>query len=171
MASITVTWQPADRFTPITCQLTDDLPPHIKGNTYWVNHETHPSGYYYEEPNQEPVPIEFINDAWYILHFSHTECIYRTHSSYQVDPNNPNVVLGCWHENDLANPNNPITPTIQVRVTDLTGHHAPSPAISESESETHQTGTWGPATNESTNDEQPIVSQTHRFSFLLSYLI
>ena len=82
MASLTVTWAPADGFTPIEHRTTDDLPPHVKGSAYWINHETHPSGYYYTEPNQEPVPVEFINDAWYILHFSCTERIYGTHSSY-----------------------------------------------------------------------------------------
>ena len=87
MASITVTWTPADGFTPIERQTTDDLPPHVKGTAYWLNHETCPSGYYYAEPNQEPVPVEFINDAWYILHFSHTERIYGTRASYRIDPN------------------------------------------------------------------------------------
>ena len=144
MASITVTWQPTDGFTPITCWPTDDLPQHVKGTAYWVNHETHPSGYYYKEPNQEPVLVEFINDAWYILHFSCTEQIYGTRSSYQVDPNNRNIGLGHWHENDPANPNNQITPTIQIQVTNLTEHRAPSLIISESGSEAHQPDTWGP---------------------------
>ena len=61
---------------------TDDLPPHVKGTAYWLNHETHPSGYYYAEPNQEPVPVEFINDAWYILHFVHAERTFGTRASY-----------------------------------------------------------------------------------------
>ena len=73
MASLSVTWQPADRFTPIECRSTNDLPSHVKGTAYWLNHENHPSGYYYQEGNQEPVPVEFINDAWYILHFSCSE--------------------------------------------------------------------------------------------------
>ena len=70
MASITVTWAPADSFTPIERRTTDDLPGHVKGTAYWLEHATRPSGYYYTEPNQEPVPVEFINDTWYILHFS-----------------------------------------------------------------------------------------------------
>ena len=150
MASITVTWQPADGFTPITRRLTDDLPPHVKGTAYWINHETCPSGYYYAEPNQEPVPIEFINDAWYILHFSCTECIYGTGASYRVDPNNSNVGLGCWCENDPTNPNNQTTPVVQIQVTNLTEHRTLSPMISESESD-HNQITWGPENDQASD--------------------
>ena len=144
MASLTVTWQPADGFTPITRRTTDDLPHHVKGTAYWVNHETRPSGYYYEEPNQDPVPIEFINNAWYILHFSRSERIFRTRESYRVDPNNQNVGLGHWLINDPVNPENQHTPTIQISTNNLTEYCAPSPVLSESESETQPPKTWGP---------------------------
>lgn len=157
MASLTVTWQPADGFTPITCRTTDDLPHHVKGTAYCVTHETQPGGYYYAEPNQEPVPVEFINNAWYILHFSCTEWIYGTRLSYRIDPNDQNIGLGHWHENDPTNPNNQITPTIQVQVTNLTEHRAPSPVISESGSEAHQPDTWGPDTDTPINNEQTIA--------------
>ena len=73
MASLSVTLQPTDGFTRIERRTTDDLPAHVKGAAYWVNHTTRPSGYYYEEPGKEPVPIEFINDAWYLLHFVSSE--------------------------------------------------------------------------------------------------
>ena len=151
MASITVTWQPADSFTPITRRTTDDLPPHVKGNAYWVNHETHPSGYYYEEPNNDPVPVEFVNNAWYILHFSCSERIFGTRASYRVDPNDPNIGLGRWLENDPANPENQVTPTVHIQVTNLTEYHAPSPVASEPESEVPQPKTWGP------EPEEPIA--------------
>ena len=144
MASLTVTWPPADGFIRIERRTTDDLPPHVKGTAYWVNHSTRPSGYYYEEPGQEPVPVEFINDAWYILHFISTERFYGTRASYRVDPNDPNVGLGRWHENDPANPNNPITPTVQIRTTNLTDYRAPSPTHSDSEPENQPAETWGP---------------------------
>ena len=158
MASLTVIWQPTDGFTPIKWRTTDDLPLHIKGTAYWITHETHPSGYYYAEPNQEPVPVEFINDVWYILHFSRTKRIYGTHVSYQIDPNDRNIGLGHWNENDPTHPNNQITPVIQVQTTNLTEHHAPSPVISESEVEVHQPETWGPATDEPINNDQPITA-------------
>ena len=157
VASLTATWQPADRFTPIECRNTDDLPPHVKRTTYWITHETRPSGYYYAEPNQEPVPVEFINNTWYILHFSHTEQIYGTRSSYRINPNDQNVGLGRWHVNDPANPNNQLTPTVQISTTNLTEHHAPSPVISESESDTHHPETWGPTADEHISDDQPIA--------------
>ena len=156
MASITVTWTPADGFTPIERRTTDDLPPHIKGTAYWLNHETRPSGYYYAEPNQEPVPVEFINDAWYILHFSRTERIYGTHASYRIDPNDQNVGLGRWYENNPANPNNQITPTVQIQTTNLTDYRAPSPVHSDSETENHQPETWGPAADEPFDKTAPI---------------
>ena len=144
MASLTVTWPAADGFTRIERRTTDDLPPHVKGTAYWVNHSTRPSGYYYEEPGQEPVPIEFINDAWYILHFVSTERIYGTRASYRVNPDDPNVALGKWYENDPANPNNQVTPTVQIQTTNLTDYRAPSPEQSDSEPEHQPTETWGP---------------------------
>ena len=144
MASLSVTWPPADGFIRIERRTTDDLPPHVKGTAYWVNHSTRPSGYYYEEPNQEPVPVEFINDAWYILHFVSTERFYGTRASYRVNPNDPNIGLGRWYENDPANPNNQITPTVQIQTTNLTDYRAPSPSNSESETENQPTETWGP---------------------------
>ena len=144
MASLSVTWPPADGFIRIERRTTDDLPPHVKGNAYWVNHSTRPSGYYYEEPGQEPVPVEFINDAWYILHFVSTERFYGTRASYRVNPDDPNVALGRWYENDPANPNNQVTPTVQIQSTNLTDYRAPSPSPSESEPENQVIETWGP---------------------------
>ena len=114
MASLSVTWLPADGFTHVEQRATDDLPPHVKGTAYWINHSTRPSGYYYAEPNQEPVPVEFINDAWYILHYVSTEQIYGARASYRVDPNDRNIGLGRWRENDPANPNNQTTPVVQI---------------------------------------------------------
>lgn len=116
MASITVTWECDDRFTPVTRRTTDDLPAHVKGTAYWLTHNTHPSGYYYAEPGQTPVPVEFINNAWYILHFSSTKQIFGSRASYQVDPNDPNIVLGRWPNNQTQLP----TQTLQVQVTNLT---------------------------------------------------
>ena len=54
------------------------------------------------------------------------------------------------------NPNNQPTPTVQVQVTDLTTHRAPSPVISESGSEVPQSEAWGPAANEPISDNQSI---------------
>lgn len=138
MASLTVTWEPSDQFTPITRWPTNDLPAHIKGTAYWLTHTTRPSGYYYEEPGQQPVPVEFINNMWYILHFSHTKRIFGTCESYWVDPNDQNVGLGRWHENDPVNQNNQSTQVISIQTTNLTKHRAPTLTISESESEQNQ---------------------------------
>ena len=144
MASLSVTWPPADGFIRVERRTTDDLPAHVKGTAYWVNHSTRPSGYYYEEPGQEPVPVEFINDAWHILHFVSTERFYGTRASYRVNPNDSNIGLGRWYDNDPANPNNQITPTVQIQTTNLTDYRAPSPSHSESEPENQPTETWGP---------------------------
>ena len=144
MASLSITLAPNDGFTRIERRTTDDLPPHVKGTAYWVNHSTRPSGYYYEEPGKEPVPLEFINDAWYLLHFVSTKRFYGTRASFRVDPNDPNVGLGRWHDNDPANPNNQITPTVQIQVTNLTDYRVPSPSHSDSEPENQPAETWGP---------------------------
>ena len=144
MASLSVTWPPADGFIRIERRTTDDLPLHVKGTAYWVNHSTRPSGYYYEEPGQEPVPVEFINDAWHILHFVSTERFYGTRASYRVNPNDSNIGLGRWLDNDPANPNNQITPTVQTQTTNLTDYRVPSPSHSDSEPENQPAETWGP---------------------------
>ena len=144
MASLSVTFPAADGFIRIDRRTTDDLPLHVKGTAYWVNHSTRQSGYYYEEPGKEPVPIEFINDAWYLLHFVGAERIYGTRASYRVDPNNRDVALGRWYENDPTNPNNQNTPVVQIQTTNLTDYRVPSPTHSESENENQPTETWGP---------------------------
>ena len=143
MASLSVTLQPTDGFTRIERRTTDDLPAHVKGAAYWVNHNTRPSGYYYEEPGKEPVPIEFINDAWYLLHFVSSERFYGTRASFRVNPDDPNIALGRWYDNDPANPNNQITPVVQIQ-TNLTDYRIPSPSHSDSEPENPATETWGP---------------------------
>ena len=144
MASLSITLAPNDGFTRVERRTTDDLPPHVKGNAYWVNHSTRPSGYYYEEPGKEPVPLEFINDAWYLLHYVSSERFYGTRASFRVDPNDPNVGLGRWYDNDPANPNNQTTPTVQIQTTNLTDYRVPSPTHSDSEPENQPVETWGP---------------------------
>ena len=61
-----------------------------------------------------------------------------------MDPNDPNIGLGRWHENDPANPNNQITPTVQIQTTNLTDYRVPSPNHSDSEPENQPEETWGP---------------------------
>ena len=148
MASLIVTFETNDRFTPITRRTTDDLPAHVKGTAYWLNHNTHPSGYYYTEASQPPVPVEFINDTWYILHFSTTEQIFRTRASYRIDPNDPNVGLGRWPDTQ-AQP-------LEIRTTNLTAPRDPAPESSELEPENHQSETWGPAVDKPLEEITPV---------------
>ena len=72
------------------------------------------------------------------------ERIYGTRASYRVNPNDPNIGLGRWYENDPAHPNHQITPTVQIQTTNLTDYRALSPSHSESEPENQPTETWGP---------------------------
>ena len=144
MASLSVALLPNDGFTRIERRTTDDLPLHVKGDAYWVNHSTRPSGYYYEESGKEPVLVEFINDVWYLLHFVSNERFYGTRASFRVNPNDPNIGLGRWYDNDPANPNNQITPTVQIQTTNLTDYRVPSPSHSDSEPENQLAETWGP---------------------------
>lgn len=138
MASLIVTFESNDQFTPVTHRTTDDLPIQVKGTAYWINHTTRPSGYYYTEGNQPPLPVEFINDAWYILHFSSTEQIFGTQSSYQIDPNDTNVGLGRWPETQSQ--------PLEIQTTNLTAPRDPAPESSESEPEENQNDQWGPET-------------------------
>ena len=147
MASLIVTFEPSDRFTPVTRRATDDLPTYVKGTAYWLNHTTRPSGYYYTEGNQPPVPVEFINDAWYILHFSSTEQIFGTRASYWIDPSDPNVGLGRWPETQSQ--------PLEIQTTNLTAPRDLAPESSESEPE-DQNNQWGPDTAVPT-DYEPIA--------------
>ena len=130
----------------------------MKGTAYWLTHTTQPSGYYYAEPNQEPVPVEFINDTWYILHYSRTEQIFGSQESYHVDPNDSNVRLGRWNNSRLAQAVNQDTQVIQVNITNLTEPQDQSPIISESGSKPNQVKTWGP--DEPNNKDQLIAEPT-----------
>ena len=138
MASLIVTFEDNDRFTPITRRITDDLPTQVKGVAYWIDHATRPSGYYYAEGDQPPVPVEFINNAWYILHFSSTEQIFGTRASYRINPNDQNVNLGRWPEIQSQ--------PFEIRTTNLTAPRDPAPESSESEPEENQNDQWGPET-------------------------
>ena len=100
--------------------------------------------------------MEFIDNAWYILHFSCTKRVFRTCASYQVDPNDQNVGLGHWSENDFANQNNQSTQVVSIQTTNLTKHWAQAPAASDSESEQNQT-TWGPDTTEQVSEDLAIA--------------
>ena len=153
MASLLINWESNNRFTPVTRRATDDLPEHVKGTAFWLNHTNCASGYYYTKANQAPVPVEFINDTWYILHFSSTKQIFGSHSSYWIDPNDSNVGLGRWPNNQTQLP----TQTIQVQTTDITAPWEQSPVISESGSEPNQTDQWGPETAVPADDE-PIAA-------------
>ena len=153
MASIIVTWEPDEWFTPVNRRATNDLPKQVKGTAFWLHHQSCPSGYYYTEGNQAPVPVEFINDTWYILHFSSTEQIFGSRSLYQIDPNNTNIGLGCWPDSQTQLP----TQIIQVQTTDLAAPREQSPVISESGSEINQTDQWGPETAVPADDE-PIAA-------------
>ena len=147
MASLIVTFESNDRFTPVTRRTSDDLPLQVKGTAYWLNHTTRPSGYYYTEGSQPPVPVEFINDAWYILHFSSTEQIFGTRASYQIDPNDTNISLGRWPETQSQ--------PLGIRTTNLTAPRDPAPESSESEPE-DQNNQWGPETAVPT-DYEPLA--------------
>ena len=56
--------------------------------------------------------------------------------------------LGRWYINNPAHPDHQHTLVIQISTTNLTEHRAPSPALSESDPETHHSETWGPAADE-----------------------
>ena len=149
MASLIVNWESDDRFTPVTQRATDDLPEYVKGTAFWLNHTSRTSGYYYTEETQAPVPVEFINDTWYILHYSATERIFGSCASYRIDPNDTNVGLGCWPDNQTQLP-------IQIQTTDLTAPQEQSPVISESGLETNQADQWGPET--AVPEDEPITN-------------
>ena len=150
VASITVVWQPNNSFTPINHWATNNLPDHVKGAAFWIHHNNRQGGYYYTKSNQQPAPVELINNAWHLLHYSTTEQIFGVWESYQVEPGDPSYGLGYWHEHDPQHPNYQPTQVPQIQTTNLTAYWAPSPTVSESESDCPQSvqsqHTWGPNT-------------------------
>ena len=55
---------------------SDDLPQHVKQEAYWIDYDnTLASAYHIEDLSGTEVPIEFINNKWYLLHW--TNSIYR----------------------------------------------------------------------------------------------
>ncbi len=63
MASITLDIEPGDQWTEVTRRETNDLPPHVKGTTYWRTSITDLKGGYHVSHQGEEVYIEFINNV------------------------------------------------------------------------------------------------------------
>ena len=137
MVSLSVTLEPMDGFTVINRHTSDDLPPHIKGTAFWITHETWPSRYYYTEPNQQPAPVELINNTWHLLHWSSTICQFGTHELYCITPLQNSFGLGYWHQSEPSHPlyQEPTSNTTPTTPTNMSTYHAPPPEISDSDHE------------------------------------
>jgi hypothetical protein len=97
-----------DRLVAVTCQTSDDLPPHIKGTAQWGSIDRHPSSYYILNPQSTTlrdshIVVEFINDQWHTLSWFTHDTTYATRNSYAISREN-NIGLGWWNETDPAHP-------------------------------------------------------------------
>jgi len=63
VVSITLDIEPGDQWTEVTRRETNDLPPHVKGTTYWRTSITDLKGGYHVSHQGEEVYIEFINNV------------------------------------------------------------------------------------------------------------
>ena len=88
---------PADR-SPIQVYTrdTDNLPQHVKNKAYWIEYDNHAaSAYHIEDLGGTEVPIEFINNKWYILHW--TNYFYRTCEGWDLPSE---FKVGNWRLSD-----------------------------------------------------------------------
>jgi len=62
----------------------DDLPAHVKGVAYWVNHANQNKNLYcFEDEKGGEWPIEFINNDWYVLRWRNE--MYQTCANGRVE--------------------------------------------------------------------------------------
>ncbi len=82
-----------------------DLPDHVLGTVFWVNQDDdHPyPGYYrYTEEEDEFLPVEFVNNYWWNLHFRLYDQTFWTSEDDRYDPYQGTT--GYWN---LADPEHP----------------------------------------------------------------
>jgi len=74
----------------------------MKGTAYWINYtNSAASAYHIEDPNGTEVPTEFINNKWYLLHW--TNSLYRTCEDWTLLTNE--FQMGNWLPSDPQHPN------------------------------------------------------------------
>jgi hypothetical protein len=100
VASITVSLDPADRFTPIQRRLVDDLPAHVKGPAQWLTQPGRAPGYYATSDSNKLEPVEFINNEWYLLAYSRNT--FGTRTGLILERGHWD--LGYWHLTDPQHP-------------------------------------------------------------------
>jgi hypothetical protein len=112
VVSINVAFPPDQTPVPIACRDNDNLPPHVKGEITWLNHNTRTvqksitTGYYLPQeitPSHRPEPVEFINNSWYALEISTRDNLCYTRNDQQIFPNN-SVGAGYWNVTDPQHP-------------------------------------------------------------------
>jgi hypothetical protein len=112
VASLNVSF-PADQTPiPIVRRDNDNLPPHVKGEVFRLNHNTRhtrkaiTTGYYIPQEKTtsgQPEPVKFINNAWYALLINSRDRQYHTRNNLKVPISNV-VRAGYWHETDPQHP-------------------------------------------------------------------
>jgi hypothetical protein len=125
VASITVSLDPADRFTPIQRRLVDDLPAHVKGPAQWLTQPGRAPGYYATSESNKLEPVEFINNEWYLLAYSRNS--FGTRTGLILERGHWD--LRYWHLTDPQHPDyaNPARTASRTRY-----HYDPSGFMSDS---------------------------------------
>jgi hypothetical protein len=100
VASITVSLDPTDCFTPIQCCLVNDLPAHVKGPAQWLTQPGRAPGYYATSETNKLKPVEFINNEWYLL--AYLQNSFGTRTGLILERGHWN--LGYWHLTDPQHP-------------------------------------------------------------------
>ncbi len=101
MASITLDIEPGSQWTEVTRRETNDLPPHVKGTTYWRTSITDREGGYRITYQGQEAYVEFINNMWYEL--EKRGFTFLTNESCHIVRVNI-VGLGWWNPDDPQNP-------------------------------------------------------------------
>jgi hypothetical protein len=172
VASITVSLDPADRFTPIQRRLVDDLPAHVKNSAQWLTQPGRAPGYYATSESNKLEPVEFINNEWYLLAYSRNT--FGTRTGLILERGHWN--LGYWH---LTDPNTPITltphapphaPDIVTTLADShqihqdPAPHLPTPQLASRVFTTQAHRQFQTQPRPSTQSPPPLVPQPHQTS-------
>ncbi|KAI0244985.1 hypothetical protein BJV78DRAFT_1159305 [Lactifluus subvellereus] len=91
-----------DKGMGITVRIKDDLPGHVKGQAYWVNHHDNLSknSYGIKDLKGKEWAIEFLNDDWYVLRWRN----HHYESCRKAKINQYDFGLGWWEKTDPAHP-------------------------------------------------------------------
>src|ERR1700741_4413606 len=133
-----------------------DLPVHLLGNIFWQDQdEEHPyPGYYLVDSDNQIVPVEFIENYWYLLSFRTFDQTFWTDTESRFEPFEDGT--GYW---DLTDPQHPEHLLHEAGPSDLTAPRSRADTLELDRSPSVPRF----ATNPDTDDEEDTVGPSSGF--------